>query len=336
MNVKKQSIQASLPPVLREAIAPFAQYFSRKEIIEICVNKPGELWIETFTGWEHIKDSALTLQRLNAFCTDIATVRRQEFNIRIPLLATQIPGYGYRLQAVGSSVTEFDIALAIRVGATRTFALSSYFEEDEEELISTPTDSLKEQNERLLDNDPEYLEHLLKVGRNMLLSGGTGSGKTSALNSALLHVPDNQRIVIIEDTQELEVNHSNYVRLLKSKTTSDIAAISYKDLINATMRLRPDRILMGEIDIDNALPFLRLANTGHSGCMTTIHSNSPTEAITALIQNIKLSGNGNTSSQDLTNYINQAIDVIIQIKKNRKTRGRSFEMHFIKDKRELL
>ena len=311
--MKKQSILDSLPPVLRQSLAPLAGYFSKNNIIEVCVNRPGEIWIENYDGWQRVKDSGLTLSRLNSFCRDIATYKGQAFSKEVPLLATQIPGYGYRLQAVGGSVTEFDIALSIRVGASRKFSIESYFPE----VIPSSQDNLDDEDEweKLLDNEPELIKRMMHVGRAVLVSGGTNSGKTSFSNSLLQYIPDNQRIIIIEDTQETLVEHSNYVRLLKSKTSSDIAKITYKQLINATMRLRPDRIIMSEIDIENALPFLRLINTGHSGCMATIHANSPIDAIKALTQNIKLSGVGNTSTEDIEDYINQAIDMIIQIYK---------------------
>lgn len=313
---RRSTDAADLPPVLRNVIKPLEKYFRVKGLNEICINKPGEIWLETVDGWHFEKDSDLTLETLNAFNETIATVKGQQFNRNHPLLSTQIPGYGYRLQSCGEALTEFKVAMAIRVGATQVFPLSSYFNHPP---LEEPIADIEEITDL---HDDRFLEHMIKTGKNFLVSGGTGAGKTSLINSMIATVPADQRVVVIEDTQELEIPHSNYVRLLKSKNGSGIASVTYQDILNATTRLRPDRIFMGEIDTHNAFPFLRSINTGHSGCLTTLHANDPQGAIKALIQNVMLSPEVSTDADHIVDYAKQALDYIVQIaKRPDKLRG---------------
>lgn len=322
-------------PVLKQMMQPLIPYFNLENIIELCVNKPGEIWIETYEGWTRRTDPNLTEKALYQFCEEIATAKGQKFSRYIPLLSTQIPGYGYRLQALGGSVTEHQIALSIRVGAMRLYPLDSYFQSGDD---CDDTGTEKQINPELMTNDLLFLEHCMSVGRTILVSGGTGSGKTSFGNRLLTLVPMDQRMVVLEDTQEFSIPQPNHVRLLKSKTSSDIAGLTYRDLINATMRLRPDRIFMGEIDVENTFPFLRTINTGHSGCLSTIHANDAESAIDALVQNVKLSGFGGAGSDDVRQYVDQAIDVIVHVEKVRgsKTGRRHVNLHCIKERSLLL
>ena len=325
---KNNSKEDKLPPVLKSVIEPFAQYFRRNNVIEICINKPQEIWIETYDGWEFHKDSKLTLNALTRFCEEIATAKGQEFGRKSPLLSTQIPVYGYRLQAVGSGVTEFSIALSIRVGASQTFPLESYLPSKE---------SIKKgENKDLFEpvNDADFLRHIMRTGKNLLVSGGTNSGKTSLYNSLINEIPAGQRIVIIEDTQELVIPHANYVRLLISKSGTGVAPITYKDLINVTMRLRPDRILLGEIDVENAFPFLRLAASGHSGCMASLHANDADSALDTLVKNSKLAG-VQADATEIRGYAHSALDLLVQVNKVTNT-NREFDIQFYTDKKTLL
>lgn len=335
MNARAQLSNqiSSLEPVLQQDLKPFEKYFKTKGLIELCINQPGEAWLETYEGWKFVKDPALSLKALSTMISNIATHKGQDFGRTVPMLSTQIPGYGYRLQALGPGITEHHIALSIRVGATRTFPIESYFGLYEKEQESEESRLIDQ--DLLMSNDALFLQHIMKVGRNVLVSGGTGTGKTSGLNSLLNYVPKDERIVAIEDTQELLIPQPNNVRLIKSKTSTGIAKITYEDLINCTMRLRPDRIFMGEIDIDNAFPFLKLINTGHDGCVSTIHANNPDMALEALNTNIKMAGYGGGDVDTVKDYIGKTIDVVVQIDRvNRSTRRMHIEC--LKSREQLL
>ena len=141
-----------------------------------------------------------------------------------------------------------------------------------------------------------------------MVAGGTSSGKTTFLNSLIQAIPNETRLIVIEDTQELVVDQPNNVRILKSKTGTDVAGVTYPAIINACMRLRPDSLLLGEFDIENTLPFLRLLNTGHGGSMATIHANSASGALKALVKNATLSISG--SPDAVVGYARDAFDSV--------------------------
>ena len=155
--------------------------------------------------------------------------------------------------------------------------------------------------------------------KNILLSGGTGSGKTSFLNSLMGEIDQNERVVTIEDSQELRVENINKTQLAVPKIATEI--YSYQIAIDNAMRLRPDRLFLGEIDIRNTFSFLRVNNTGHAGNLSTLHANSPKDAIKAIKTNVILGG-GLTSVDDkmLNSLIVTAIDYIIQIERVKNKR----------------
>jgi len=161
------------------------------------------------------------------------------------------------------------------------------------------------------------LIEFVKAGKTILVCAGTGSGKTTFLNSLLVHIPLSERIITIEDTRELIVPHKNSAHMLKSKTGTDIAKSSYADFINACMRVRPDRILLGEIDIENSMVFLNLANSGHSGSISTIHAYTPEEAFNKLCLNASLSGAQGASRADVMEYAKSAVDVFVSLSKQK-------------------
>ena len=272
-------------------------FLNTKNLIEVCINKPCEVWLETTDGWILKKAPALTIDALNGLLRVIANLSGQSFNDKNPILSTELPIYGYRLQALKGSCVDTGISIAIRAGNSRVFPLVTYCDK--------PT------ADRLI----EYITQ----GKNILISGGTSTGKTTFLNSLIQYIPEDNRVITIENTKELNIPHENQVRLIKSKTSTDIAKISYANLIDSCMRLRPDRLLLGEIDVENTFTFLRILNTGHAGAMATLHANSSKEAIDALVMNAQLGGAGGNSDL-VRSYALKGIDVIIQLSRpNRNT-----------------
>jgi pilus assembly protein CpaF len=129
------------------------------------------------------------------------------------------------------------------------------------------------------------------VGRkNILISGGTGTGKTTLLNALASLIPDNERIVTIEDTSELEIPKPNLVRLEARREQPGVAPVTIRDLLRATLRLRPDRILLGEVRGGEAFDLLQALNTGHAGSLATIHANSAALALSRFTTCVLMSG----------------------------------------------
>lgn len=280
--------------LIEKTLEPFAKYFKTKGLIEVIINKPCEVVLETREGWIVKKDPNLTLKNLTHMATLLASISGQKFDDENPLLATHIPEYGFRIQVLGGALVDSGFALSIRVGTSQVFPLDSYMEKTESDKLI----------QAIID------------GKNMLIVGGTGSGKTTLINSMVTHINDNYRIVTIEDTKELIIPQENTTRIIKSKSGTDLASISYSDIINACVRIRPDRILVGEISIDNTMPFLRLLNTGHGGTMATIHANTADKGIDALVINAKLADAGGNDS-DIRDYALSALDVLLFIHRDK-------------------
>lgn len=295
----------ALSPLLRTVLEPFEKYLKTKDLVEISINRPGEIWLETFDGWSVKKDAALSMKFLNQFARALATASGQDYGESVPMLACRLPHYGFRVQIVGGTTVESGFAMSIRCGTARIFELTNYMSE----------------------SDAREFKKAIEEGKTILASGGTGTGKTTFINSVIPHIPRWQRIITIEDTPELSVPHENCTRFVKSKTGTGVANVSYQDLINATLRLRPDRILVGELTTDNTFAFLRVINTGHSGCLSTVHADSPAKAFAAMVQNVQLhgTGGGGTPPADvIERYARQGISYIAQL--TRKP-GRKFEAH---------
>lgn len=274
---------------------------------EIIFNKPCEIHIDYGDHWEIMHDPKLDITFLNNFLIELATRRNQRFDEMHCSLSCELPSpyLRYRVQAQHkSSLFNSDISICIRIPSKEIFKLESFILSDK------------------VKNDGwnyEKIKELIRKKKNILLSGGTGSGKTSFLNSLMGEIDQNERVVTIEDSQELRVENINKTQLAVPKIATEI--YSYQIAIDNAMRLRPDRLFLGEIDIRNTFSFLRVNNTGHAGNLSTLHANSPKDAIKAIKTNVILGG-GLTSVDDkmLNSLIVTAIDYIIQIERVKNKR----------------
>ena len=287
----------TMTPLIRQALAPLEPHFKTKDLVELCINKPYEVWLETRNGWISKTDKKLSLEWFHDFSTIIATHSEQKFDDFNPILSTHIPHYGYRLQVTGGALVDSKMSLSIRVGTASLYPLDSYMNEIES----------------------NRLRNAVLSSKTVLVAGGTSSGKTTFLNSLVDIIPHDQRIIAIEDTKELIVPHKNFTRMMKSKSGTDLAKTTYKDIINACMRLRPDRLLMGELDIENTMPFLRIINTGHGGSLATVHADSTAGAIDAIVLNARLSG-AQGSDDDIRRYALNSIDAIVHLHRESRSK----------------
>lgn len=288
--------------IFKNQVKIFDKYFKRKDVVEIIINQEGEVWIETVTGdWECKKDAAMTIENIRLLTQTMATISGQVFNLSVPIFSGRIPIYGYRIQVNIGAQVESGLMVAIRVGQSTIYPIHSYMD----------------------DSSADRLIEMVKQGKTILINAGTGCGKTTFLNSLIDHIPRNLRIVTLEDTRELIIPHPNKVCFLKSKTSTDIAGLGYSHYINTMMRARPDRILLGEIDIENTMVFLNIANSGHSGSISTIHAENKDEALNKLCLNAALAGSKGSKTDNME-YAMSAIDVFVSLKKEIKNGKRVF------------
>ena len=159
----------------------------------------------------------------------------------------------------------------------------------------------------------EFLERAVLTRKNILISGATGSGKTTLSKALVRHIPYHERIITIEDTPELVIPQSNHVRLFYSKGGQGRAKISAKELLEASLRMRPDRILLQELRDGTAFYYLRNVNSGHPGSITTVHANSAELAFEQLTLLIKESEGGHDLARDdIRQLLHMLVDVVVQ------------------------
>jgi type IV secretion system protein VirB11 len=301
---------------LRSCLAPFGEALARSDVTDIYVNRPGEMWIETLGGsierHETENVSELTLARM---ARQIAALTHQGVSREHPLLAATLPD-GSRIQVVSPPATRGPFALAIRRQVAASLTLQDYAASDH--FATARSDArARPQDEKLRGliaegNFAEALALAVLARKNIVVSGGTSTGKTTFLNALLREVPEGERLILIEDTPELVVEHPNSIGLVSVRGEFGEARVTANDLVSASLRMRPDRIILGELRGPEAFAFLRAINTGHPGSMTTIHADSPASAVEQLVM-LVLQGGTKLSRDDVRHYVRHSIDLFVQL-----------------------
>jgi type IV secretion system protein VirB11 len=296
---------------LRAYLKPFRRFLDTADVTEVMVNRPGEVWIErsgqpTMSRTAAPEVDELLLGRLAA---QIARTTNQGVNRESPVLAAVLAD-GERVQMVGPPATRAGWALSIRRHLRIERPLESY----DRPLPAANTDASGAEGEahEARERPIAYLQAAVRARKTVLISGGTSSGKTTFLNALLKIVPMEERIVTVEDTPEIVVSQPNAVGLVAVKGELGEAKITVEDLLHASLRLRPDRIIVGEIRGREAATFLRAINTGHPGSFTTLHANTPEGAFAQIALMVMQSGLG-LSRGETIRYAQSLIDVVVQL-----------------------
>ncbi|MEP1833870.1 MAG: P-type DNA transfer ATPase VirB11 [Hyphomonas sp.] len=296
-------------------LAPLAPWLSRDDVTDIWVNQPEEVWIEMLGGRiERWQEPALDEKLLRRLARQIAAHSSQGISRAHPLLAATLPD-GSRVQVVGPPATRRGHVFAIRRHISADLSLSDWEEAGSFDAIAAGTAQFdKESSYRTLSGEEasNHLREAVRQRRNILVSGGTSSGKTTFLNALLAEIPSEERLVLIEDTEELKLRHENAVGLIAARGQLSEAEVEAEDLLIAALRMRPDRIILGELRGKEAFTFLRAVNTGHPGSMTTIHADTPRRAIEQLALLILQSGS-RLSRDDVRHYVRESVDVFVQL-----------------------
>lgn len=279
--------------LLNKNLEPFRELIENLNFKEIAITKPRHLNVETLGGeWIHLEDNRFTLEYLHGLSRLLAIKEGKRFNEENPILSATIDNK-HRVNVIYGKQTNHDIAFTIRLKRNSSYSINNF---------SIP----QEEKSRLIE--------LVTQRKNILISGGTGTGKTTLLNSLVKFIPSAERIITIENVQEIEIDptlHRNHDALIYLEDNSERIA----NLLNASLRMRPDRIIIGELRSENSYLFLRAANTGHEGTLSTIHSNTPQGAIDALIHNIKSVSKIAHDEIKLREEIERNIDAVIQLKR---------------------
>lgn len=288
-------------------LAPLAPYLARDDVTDIYVNRPGELWVETLGGMpERFEAPALTRLALTRLAQQVAAVNAQGISRQHPLLSATLPD-GSRIQIVLPPATRGEVAIAIRRHVMADMSIEDYADP------ALPSAELADKGS---SSDQTNISQRLRIAvqsrRNILISGGTSVGKTTFLNALLQEVPADERLILIEDTPELRMTHSNAVGLLAARGEQGEAQVTAEDLLIASLRMRPDRIILGEMRGREALTFLRAINTGHPGSISTIHADSPDRAIDQLVLLVMQTGI-KMSWDDVSRYVRSSLGLIVHL-----------------------
>lgn len=298
-------------------LAPLAPVLAREDVTDIWINRPHEIWVETLGGKiERHDEPALDEALLGRLAKQIAAMSSQGINRARPLLAAKLPD-GSRVQVVGPPATRGGHVFAIRRHVSADLVLSDWEDQDAfgglEAEDATPGGEIRWHSLGGRDAG-QALRDAVLARRNILISGGTSTGKTTFLNALLAEIPSDERLILIEDTEELRVRHPNAVGLIAARGLLAEAEVGAEDLLIAALRMRPDRIILGELRGHEAFTFLRAVNTGHPGSMTTIHADTPQRAIEQLTL-LVLQGGSRLSRDDVREYVRSSIDVFVQLER---------------------
>lgn len=242
------------------------------EISEIMVNGPEQVFVEHGGFVRAVPDVRLTEKFLLVAIKNIARRLGDDISQSKPILDSRLPD-GSRVAAVIPPCSVNGITLTIRKFNARHFTIQDLVR------IGTLTEKLA-----------SLLDQFVAKKKNLLIAGGTGTGKTTLLNILAGFIPDEERVVLIEDTAEIQIQKPNLVRFEARREQEGLPAVTIRDLLKATLRHRPDRIILGEIRGGEAFDLLQLLNTGHSGTLSTVHANSAAQGLARFTSCVLQSG----------------------------------------------
>jgi len=302
-------------------LRPLATWLQQPDVTDILINAPGEVWVETLEG-PATRQSApeLTDTALWRLAAQIAATAHQGLNREHPLLSATLPD-GARVQIVAPPATRGAMAIAIRKHVVNDLNLDDYAAAgafDQARRVSlTERSSIDVTLQSLLDRGEiaEFLRTAVRARKNIVVSGGTSTGKTTFLNALAKEIPRHERLILIEDAPEVKIAHENAIGLIAVRGALGEASITVEDLLQASLRMRPDRIILGELRGAEAYSFLRAVNSGHPGSITTVHADSPSAALDQIALMV-LQGGANLRRAEIVAYVQGIVDVAVQLTRN--------------------
>lgn len=307
---------------LNSYLLPLKEFLEKDGVNEVSINNPKEIWIE-YKG-DMIKKPlpAFDLNHLKSLARLIAQATDQRISEEEPLLSATLPD-GYRIQIVFPPACENStVIMSIRKKSSLNWTLDDY-----EKMHAFEAIKIKEEENqqdvilaKLLQagKTKDFLQRAILYKKNIIVSGGTSTGKTTFSNAMLKAIPSEERLITVEDAREVDLdNHPNRVHLLASKGGQGRANVNTQHLIEACLRLRPDRIIVGELRGAEAFSFLRAINTGHPGSISTLHADTPAMALEQL-KLMVMQANLGMSPDEILKYIKNVVDIVVQLKRGEK------------------
>lgn len=278
-------------------------------ITEVMINGPGEIFVEKSGTLTRLREEFESEEKLQDIIQRIVALAGREVNQANPIVDTRLPD-GSRVNVVLPPISLKGPIVTIRKFSKNPMTI--------EKLIEYGS---------ITPQIAEVLKLLVKAKYNIFISGGTGSGKTTFLNAISNFIPSDERIITIEDSAELQiVNIENLVSLeTRNANTAGVGQISIRDLIRSALRMRPDRIVVGEVRGAEALDMLQAMNTGHDGSLSTGHANSTRDMLSRL-ETMVLTGSEGLPLAAVRQQIASAVDIIVHLSRLRDRSRKTMEI----------
>lgn len=261
-------------------LEPLQTWMDNPAITEICINRPGEVWFESQSKWDKAALTAITLDHLRSLATAVAKFSNDDISDMKPILSATLPK-GERIQIVMAPACEKSTySVTIRKPSHEVRSLSSYDEQGFFQHIKPIIAELSKDEEKLLElknsnKIEEFLRLAVKLEKVIVIAGETGSGKTTLMKGLMQEIPENQRIVTIEDVPELFLpKHPNHVHLFYKSEAKEDDAVNAATLLKSCLRMKPDRILLAELRGAETFDFVNVVSSGHGGSITSLHAGS--------------------------------------------------------------
>ena len=306
---------------LRSFLQPLEPWLARADVTEILVNRPHEIWVESNASprmerFELADFGAVAISRLAA---QVARANHQGISRANPVLSGRLPG-GERIQIIAPPATRQHLAIAIRKHIPVDLDLADYAAAGAFADAGSTAGSAADTDQRLRDlldagDLLEFFRAAVAARQTILVAGGTSSGKTTFLNALLKQIESHERVITIEDTPEVSLHRPNALGLVAVRGNAGEADVSTEDLLQAALRMRPDRLLLGEMRGAEAFSFLRAVNTGHPGSISTIHANSCEGAIEQVAL-LALQARVNLGRTEIIAYARSVIDIVVHLRRD--------------------
>jgi type IV secretion system protein VirB11 len=289
------------------------------EVTELCINRPKEAFVETRRGWERRELPFADFDWCRRLAKLVANSTRQRVDEATPLLSASLPT-GERAQIVlPPATTAGTVAITLRRPSDAVWTIQELAQRGVFRTTRRSTAALGDTDQELLkllssQQYEAFMRLAVRSRKNILVSGPTGSGKTTWTKALIREIPSTERLVTIEDASELILDsHPNHVRLFYSKDDQGLARVTPKQLLESCLRMKPDRILLAELRAEEAFDYLRNVNSGHPGSITSIHAGSCELAFEQLVLLVKQSPGGRELARcDIKSLLYLLVDVVIQ------------------------
>ena len=318
-----------------EFLRPLRALLDRPGVTEVCINQPGEAWIETYEGWHPESVPALSLDRCHALAIAVATWADQQISAERPLLSATLPT-GERVQfVIPPAVTRGTVSITIRKPSKLIKRLGEFEQDGLFARLGAASKRPPQPHEADMlalhrqGRHAEFLRHAVRHRQTIVVSGRTGSGKTTFIKGLAEEIPIQERLITLQDAAELTLpHHPNSVHLFYSKDGQGAAKVTPKTLLESCLRMKPDRILLAEVRGDECFAFVRLAASGHPGSITSVHAGSCALAFEQMALMVRESGaGGSLDIAEIHRLLHAVVDIVVQF--DRDERGRFIsEIHY--------